>query len=262
MHPVLFDIPIFGNLTIYTYGALVAAGFLAGIGWVIYETKRLGLDTGKSLDLAFYIIISAIIGSRFLFLIVTDPSRLISQPWSLFMVWEGGLVFHGGLIAAVIVGIIFFWRKKMPVMTYLDVFAPAIAIGHFFGRIGCLMAGCCHGRPANSVWYTITFPENPNSFAPANIPLYPTQPMEFVGLFIIFMGLVLFRKHKKFEGQLFALYLIAYAVLRFFNEFFRGDVERGFIIHSKLSTGQGVSIILFAIGAGMLVYGYKKIRRG
>jgi phosphatidylglycerol:prolipoprotein diacylglycerol transferase len=262
MHPVLFEIPIFGGITIYTYGALVATGFLAGILWIVYETKRLNLDTARALDLIFYIIISAIIGSRLLFLIVTDPIRLIKQPWSLFTVWEGGLVFFGGLIAATIVSIIYFRRKKMKILPNMDLFIPGIAIGHAFGRLGCLMAGCCHGKIIGDHWYAIVFPENPDSFAPADTFLYPTQIIEASGELLIFFALVLFRKHKKFDGQVFALYLIAYSILRFLNEMLRGDVDRGYVIKGILSTSQSVSLVLFCIGTTLMVWGYRKLRRG
>lgn len=260
MHPILFKIPLFGGVTVYTYGFMVAAGFVAGIFWIIYETRKKGLDTGKALDLIFYIIISSIIGSRILYLIVMDPTRLITEPWSIFMVWEGGLVFFGGLIAAGITALIFFWKYKMPIRIYLDVFAPALAIGHAFGRIGCFMVGCCHGRPASSGWlrFALTFPDNPDTFAPANIPLYPTQLIEAAGELTIFLVLILFRKYKHFRGQVFALYLILYSVLRFSNEFLRGDPDRGYIIEDTLSTSQGVSIGLFILGVVIMIWGYKK----
>lgn len=261
MHPVLFEIPIFGGITIYTYGALVAAGFLVGILWISYETRRLGLDAGRALDLVFYIIVSAILGSRIMFIIITDPIRLIKEPWSIFMVWEGGLVFFGGLIGAVIVGSLYAWRKKMSIPTYMDIFAPAIAIGHACGRIGCLMVGCCYGRPAGDSWFSVTFPDNPSTFAPSGIPLYPTQLIESCGEILIFLGLVLFRKHKKFDGQVFAFYLIAYSVLRFFNEMLRGDPDRGYIIRDMITSSQGISIALFCLGIGLLVWGYHKARR-
>lgn len=263
MHPVLFEIPIFGGLTIYTYGVMVAAAFLAGICWVTYETRRLKVDTARALDLIFYIIIAAIIGSRLFFLIVNDPLRLVKEPWSLFMIWEGGLVFYGGLIGALIVGIIYLWRKRIPVLPYADIFAPAIALGHAFGRIGCTMAGCCYGRPAPSgAWYAITFPYDPHTFAPPEVPLYPTQLIECIGELIIFLGLVLVRKHKKFDGQVIAFYLIAYSILRFFTEYLRGDPDRGHIIPGVISTTQGVSIVLFCLAIALLVWGMRKMRKG
>lgn len=255
MHPVLFDIPIFGGVTVYTYGFLVATGFVLGIIWIIYETKRLKLDTAKSLDLVFYILVAAILGSRILYLIVNEPSRLYKEPWSIFMIWEGGLVFYGGLIASVIVGITYFRRKKMMIPVYLDVFTPAIALGHACGRIGCLMVGCCHGKVAENLWCAITFPNDPNTFAPANVPLYPTQIFESIGEFLIFIVLVVFRRHKSFDGQVFGFYLVCYSILRFVIEFFRGDSDRGYIIQDVMSTAQGVSIVLFILGIGILVFG-------
>jgi len=258
MHPILFKIPIFGGLTIYTYGVMVALGFVAGIIWVSYESKRVGVDTGKALDLIFYLIIAAIIGSRLLFLIVNNPMELITRPWSLFMVWEGGLVFFGGLIGCLIVAYIYCRRKGRSILTFLDLFAPAIAIGHAFGRIGCFMSGCCHGRESTSSWCYIVFPDTPHTFAPVGAPVYPTQIIESLGLVIIFIGLVLFRKYKKFEGNVFAVYLVAYSILRFINEMFRGDFDRGYIIPGYISTSQGVSILLFGIGIAMLVWGYRR----
>ncbi len=258
MHPVLFEIPLFGGLTVYTYGVLVASGFLAGILWVSYETRRLGLNTATALDLIFYIIISSIIGSRIMFLVLNDPGRLITEPWSIFMVWEGGLVFFGGLIAALAVSFFYFWKKKLPVREFLDVFAPALAIGHAFGRIGCLMAGCCYGRPSGDIWFSVVFPGDPNALAPAQLHLYPTQPLEGLGELLIFLGLVIFRKYKRFDGQVFAFYLIFYAILRFLNEYLRGDPERGYFVQDIISTAQGISIVLFGIGLTMLLYGYRK----
>lgn len=262
MHPILFEIPVFGGLPVYTYGVLVATGFLVGIFWIVRESKRVGLDPARSMDLVFYIIISAIIGSRILYLIVNDPSRLIKEPWSIFMIWEGGLVFYGGVIFAVTASVIYMAKNKMKFLSYADVFAPGLVIGHAIGRIGCLMAGCCHGAAAGSHWYAIVFPGDPHSSAPANIPLYPTQLIESSGDLLIFLFLVLFRKHKKFDGQIFALYLVLYSILRFFNEMLRGDTDRGYIVQNTISTAQGISIALFIMGVLMLARGYVKKRRG
>lgn len=257
MHPVLFEIPLFGGMTIYTYGVMVASGFVAGIIWVIYETRRLNLKTGKALDLIFYIIIASIVGSRILYLIVMDPTRLLKEPWSIFMVWEGGLVFYGGLILAVIVSLIFFIKNKMPIPSYLDVFAPAISLGHMFGRIGCFMAGCCHGLPSGGAWYGVVFPDDPRSFAPAGVALYPTQLIESITNLFIFLILFVFRKYKRFEGQVFALYMVLYSILRFSIEMIRGDTDRGYIIEGVLSTGQGVSLGLFVAGVVWMIVGLK-----
>lgn len=260
MHPILFKIPIFGGISIHTYGVLVALGFLAGIIWIMYETRRLRLDSQSALDLIFFIILSAILGSRIYYLAVNEPARIVKQPWLIFTVWEGGLVFYGGLIAAILVSIWYVRRRRMSLSVYADVFAPAVALGHAFGRMGCFMAGCCYGAPAGASFFGIVFPSNPDTIAPAGVPLYPTQIIESLGELAIFLGLVVFRRHKKFEGEVFAIYLIAYPVLRFFAEMLRADLERGFIIPGVLSSAQGVSIALFIIGIVVIVRGYRRER--
>lgn len=262
MHPILFNIPILGYITIHTYGVMVVAGMIAGILWITYESRRLGYDTGKILDLIFYVIVSGVIGSRIFYLMVNDPGRIVKEPWSMFMIWEGGLVFHGGVVFALIVMVIIARKQRFPIASIVDIFAPALAIGHAFGRIGCLMAGCCHGRPAGEAWYSIVFPNDPASFAPPGIGLYPTQIIESIGEVIIFVILVLFRKYKRFEGQVFALYLMIYSILRFLNELLRGESDRGYIIKDSLSVGQGMSIALFIIGILIMVFGYSRKKEG
>lgn len=254
MYPVLFTIPLFGGITIHSYGVMVALGFVAAILWVTYESKRLGQDPARAMDLVFYIILSAIVGSRILHVAIAERERFIDNPLMIFKIWEGGLVFYGGLIAAVAVGIWYVRRHRMPVLLTCDIFAPAISIGHAIGRIGCFLAGCCYGRPVDHpAWYSLTFPVLPKTFAPTGIALYPAQLMEAGGEFLIFLSLVIFRRWKRFDGQIIATYLMLYAILRSFNECFRGDSERGFVVGEWLSTSQFISIILFIAGAALYV---------
>ena len=254
MYPILFKIPLFGGLTINTYGVMAALGFVCGIVWVSYESKRLGQNTAKMLDLIFYILVSAIVGSRIFHVFISQRTEFMENPLILFQVWRGGLVFYGGLIAALAVSVWFIRKHKLNTLIIVDIFAPSIAIGHAVGRLGCLTAGCCHGRPVgHHAWYGIIFPNNPNSFAPAGVELFPTQLMESAGELTIFAILFFLRYVKRFNGQLMATYLMLYACLRYFNEFFRGDFERGFIIPNWLSTSQFISLIIFAIGAFMYI---------
>jgi len=259
MHPLLFKIPIFGGVEIRTYGFLVSLGFVSGILWVVRESKRLSLDTDSVLDLIFWIIFSGIIGSRLNYLIITDPSRIIREPWSVIALWEGGLVYYGGLISAILVVLIYTKRKRLSLPVYADVIAPAVALGHAFGRIGCFMAGCCYGAVAHGSAIAVVFPDDPRGIAPPGIPLYPTQLMESLGEFLIFFILVLIRRRKRFDGEVFSFYLVFYAILRFCVEFFRGD-ERGFIMRGILSHAQGISILLFVVGLTLLARGFIKAR--
>ncbi len=259
MHPILIHIPIFGGVTIHTYGIFAACGFFLGMVWVYFETRRLKQDPQKNMDLLFYVLLSAIVGSRLLHVIITEWDDFLANPLIFFHIWKGGLVFYGGLMASLSVSAIYIYKKKMPFFLTFDIFAPGIALGHAMGRIGCLMAGCCHGRSADShAWYSIIFSETKDCFAPTNIALYPTQLMESLAEFSVFFILFIMRKKKKFDGQLIATYLILYAIVRYWIELYRGDIIRGFIIDPWLSTSQFISIIMISVG--LFVY-YKRLPR-
>ncbi|MFO1518146.1 MAG: prolipoprotein diacylglyceryl transferase [bacterium] len=249
MYPVLFTLPIFDGVKLHTYGFMVALGFLMGIFWVGYEARRLGQPADKLMDLCFYIVISAIVGSR-VFYMVAEVPEFWKQPLDFFKIWEGGLVFYGGLIGAVATSAWYMRRHHLNFWKVADIFIPGVALGHVFGRIGCFAAGCCYGRPAPEHFpFSVTFPTNPESLAPAGVPLYPTQLMEAGGELLIFLILVFLRKKKKFDGQVLLLYLILYPILRISLEFFRGDLARGFIFGHTFSVAQflSLSFVLAAI---------------
>ena len=264
MHPILFKIPLFGlfgkeSIPVYSYGVLVALGFLLGTWYIQREAKREGEYPAKALDLIFYIIVSAILVSPSLFVLVTLREAFFQKPLHLFKIWQGGLVFYGGLVASLLTGWWYLKRHRLPLFKYFDFVIPALALGHAVGRLGCFMSGCCYGRPLlHDVWYAVVFPANPSSLAPSGIPLYPTQLMESGVEFLIFLGLNWKLKRKTFDGQIIALYLMCYAIVRFTLEFFRGDAERGFVFGTGFSTSQLIAIILFAIGAGLYLYRRRK----
>jgi len=260
MHPVIFRIPFvipyFGetSITINSYGVMVAMGFVVAIVWVYFESRRLGQNPARALDLVFYILIAAIVGSRIFHIAISERSHFLENPLMIFQIWRGGLMFYGGLICSVAVSVWFIRRHRMPYLLTFDIFAPAIALGHAVGRIGCFLAGCCHGRVVHEHhWYTVVFPSNVDSFAPGGVPLYPTQLMESFGEVLIFAMLFALRYFKKFNGQIIATYIMLYAILRYVNEFFRGDFERGFLIEPWLSSSQFISIIMLAIGTFMYI---------
>ncbi|MFH1874433.1 MAG: prolipoprotein diacylglyceryl transferase [Pseudomonadota bacterium] len=259
MHPILFRIPIFGGVTIYTYGFMVALAFLVALFWVSRESKLKGLNPARAMDLCFYVIVSGIVGSRLLHVLISERSRFLENPLIFFKIWEGGLVFYGGLIAAIITAYWYMKKHQLYFWSYADVFTPAISIGHAIGRLGCFMAGCCFGRPLGyDAWFSIIFPAHEHGFAPTGIPLYPTQLMEAIGELFIFGMLLVVRSKKRFEGQLLATYLIAYAILRAFVEYFRGDVVRGFVIDPWFSTSQFISVIMLIIGLAIYVKRWKE----
>jgi len=252
MYPVLFKL---GQLSIFTYGFFIAVGFFVGIVLARREARRVGEDPEKITDLSFYVLVFAIIGSRF-FYIVTNLEIFLADPLEIVKLWKGGLVFYGGFIAALIAALIYMKINNLPVFKTADIFAPAIPAGQFFGRLGCLFAGCCYGKACDLPW-AITF-KNPDSLAPLGIPLHPTQLYHAGGNLILFGFLWFFRKRKTFEGQLFWLYVLLYGIIRSFTEVFRGDF-RGSPVFGILSVSQVLGGTMAIIAIVMLIIFTKRV---
>lgn len=239
MYPLLLKI---GPLTLHTYGVLIALGFIIGIVLAVRLGEKEGIVKEKILDMGFYALIAAIVGSRLLFVLI-KYEYFIENPIDIFKLWEGGLVFYGGLFLAVLALLFYFKKNALPTWKTLDVFAPSLAIGHAVGRIGCFSAGCCHGKPTDLPW-GVTF-NDPNSLAITGIPLHPTQLYESVAEVGIFIYLMLLRKHKSFDGQIALTYVLLYSIARFIIEFFRGDNRARGFIYNDFSIAQGLSVVLF-----------------
>lgn len=246
MYPILFKL---GNFTIHTYGFFVATGFLAGIFLAKHEANRVGEDSEKITDLCFYVLIAAIIGSR-IFYVLTNLKYFAAEPLDVFKIWNGGLVFYGGFIAALIVLLVYLKKHGMPLWKILDIAAPSLALGHFFGRLGCFSAGCCYGKLSDLPW-AVTF-SNPDSLAPLGVPLHPTQLYSAANNLIVFGFLFFFKRVKKFEGQLFWIYVLLYGITRSIIEIFRGD-PRGGVLFGILSVSQTIGAAMSIIAVFMLV---------
>jgi phosphatidylglycerol---prolipoprotein diacylglyceryl transferase len=250
MHPVLFE---FGGLTIYSYGVLLAAAYLLGLQFALIRARKRGLDGQRVMDLGIWIIISALVGAKLLLFLV-DFRQFTSSPRELLGLARSGGVFYGGLISATLVAFWYIRRHKLPFWTTCDMFAPGIALGHVIGRLGCLMAGCCYGRPTDVAW-AVTFTDPfaaANVGTPLNVPLHPTQVYEAgAELIILILLLVTERKGRTFPGRTFWGYMFLYAVSRFIIEFYRAD-ERGLVM--GLSTSQFISVLLAPLSLLMLFY--------
>jgi phosphatidylglycerol:prolipoprotein diacylglycerol transferase len=248
--PELFEI---GRFTVYTYGVLLAAAYLIGLKYATVRARARGLDPARTLDLGIYIIISALIGAKLL-LVLVEFDTFRRNPGELLTLARSGGVFYGGLILAVGVALWYMRRHRFPVWTTCDAFAPAIALGHAIGRLGCLAAGCCYGSITSMPWaVTFTDPRAAaNVGTPLNEPLHPVQLYES-GAELLVLGLLLAteRRGRPFPGRTFWLYLLLYGVSRFVIEFFRGD-PRG-MVFGVLSTSQFISILVVPLSAIMLV---------
>lgn len=241
MHSEAFTIL---GITIYWYGILAAVGFMLAFGTASRRAPREGLSPEVVMNLAPWIILGAVIGARLLYVITFWKEEFANAPLvDVFKVRRSGLVYYGGLIGACLGTIIFAAKNRVPLWKLADVMAPSIALGHSIGRIGCLMTGCCFGSPSNAPW-AICFPKDHWT---KGVPVHPTQIYESILNFLLFLGLIWLWKRKRFDGQVFAAYLIAYAFLRAFVEIFRGDYAKPFLL-GLATPGQTVSIGIMAVG--------------
>jgi len=246
MDPVAFSI---GSFEVHWYGLFVAVGFLAGL-WTAGRRGRLyGLPAEKIADLGPWIIGGALIGARTLYVITYWEEEFAGKGFiEVFKIRRGGLVYYGGFIGAALGTIIYTSRKKLALWRVADAFAPSVALGHAFGRIGCLMTGCCYGKACDLPW-AIQFPKDHLTHPQ---PVHPTQVYESILNVVLYLGLAFLYRKNRFEGQTFAVYLMAYAVLRGFIETFRGDYMHRQLT-GPMTPGQTMGILIFAVGLGLYV---------
>lgn len=245
MYPKLLDL---GPLPIHTYGLLLATALLAAISLAARLAERDGIPRSRAWDLGFVIIISAILGAKLL-LVITSLDYYLRNPSALFSVefLQAGGVYYGGFLGAV-AGSIWFARRKpvLPFWVAADAAAPAIALGQAIGRLGCFAAGCDYGKPTSLPW-AVTFTSeyaHQNIGVPLNVALHPYQLYESFSTLLLCLLLLVALRYRKFYGQIFCFYLAGYGVLRFFLEFLRGDVDRGFLFDGLLSTSQFISMLI------------------
>ncbi|MDP3790136.1 MAG: prolipoprotein diacylglyceryl transferase [Candidatus Omnitrophota bacterium] len=223
MHPILFQI---GNFKIYSYGVMVALGFLAAVYLTGAEAKRRGISPGKIFDIYLYVMIFGIIGARLLHVIL-DIGYYAGHPLDIIMINRGGLAFQGGLVFGIIAAIIAIKKSGLSILNTADMMIPYVALAQSIGRIGCFLNGCCYGIS----------------------DLYPTQ----IYLSVFFLAMFVILK-KIYEGAttggiVFTWYLLLFSSGSFFLDFLRGDLE---IVFFNLRVSQLISAVIFLLGLFML----------
>jgi len=252
MHPILFQL---NSFKFPAYGLMVACGYIAAITYIFRITRKAGFRKEDISDLIFYSVVGGMTGAK-LFYAATYwrefGQTFAERVFNLLKTFQYGFVFYGGLIFGACTFFIIAGKKKVAALKVADLFAPALALGHAFGRIGCFMAGCCHGSPT-SCSISVTFTNTASEVAPLylGIPLHPTQFYEAIGNLAIFLALnnCLSRslKNDSPPGTVMALYAALYSLERFLIEFLRGD-DRG-TPHFGLSPAQLISaaVLIFAV---------------
>jgi phosphatidylglycerol:prolipoprotein diacylglycerol transferase len=246
MHPILVKI---GPITIHTYGFLMAIGVLLAIWLSVKLGKLEGLEPRILSDFIIYTILIGLLGAK-IFLFVTEIKHYLKYPREIPSLITSAGTFYGGLIFGALFVFWYVRKHKLDFKKIGDVMSPTVALAHFFGRMGCFTAGCCWGREAEACPVAVTFTSaHTSTGVPHHTPLYPTQLAEAILNLLNFVFLIFFFKKKKFQGQVFTLYIFNYSVIRFLVEYFRGDLDRGYVFgnvyepFTSLSVPQLISLI-------------------
>ncbi len=262
MHPVLIHL---GPLTLSTYGTLVAIAYLTGILWLKAQIPDMpGMTEEKFWTMVYGLFFGAIAGGKLLFLVV-EWRAFMNGELSLFRDFRYGFVFFGGLLGAIGMGFLVQRWIKVPYLATADYIGVALPMGHWIGRLGCLAAGCCYGKPTAVPW-AVRLGGSPMSSTPValwGVPLHPTQLYEsaadlLICLFLLKRLLPLAKKGRLPPGTVFFSYIFLYSVARFFNEFLRGD-DRGATLLG-LYVSQWISMLAIAILGAVLARSRKELR--
>ncbi len=215
------------------YGIMMAAAFFAGLWTATRRGRRVNVSADTITDVTLWLMIGSIVGARFVYVTTYWKQEFAGGPFrEVFMVQHGGLVYYGGLIGASLAGMAYLWWKQLPVWKIADIVAPSIALGSAIGRVGCLLNGCCYGRTCDDLPWGIRFPADHETHG---LKVHPTEIYDGVLNLLLYLGLAWMFRRRKFDGEIFALYFIGYAICRFIVEFFRGDYPPDHI-HAGLFT--------------------------
>ena len=243
MRPILFT--IFG-LNIYSYGVMMAIGIISAVTLLNYKAKKRGYNEDNLLDMAIIAVICGLLGGKLLY-IITDMKNILNHTSNIKDLLTGGLVVYGSILGGAIGVILYCKKKNWKTLEIFDLVAPGVILAQGFGRIGCFLAGCCYGKETEA-FFGVEFPHS--FYAPAGVKLIPTQLMSSGFDFLLAIFLIWYSRKERKSGRVFSLYVIFYSLGRFFVEFLRGDVYRGFI--GPLSTSQFISI--FTIIVGIIIF--------
>ncbi len=242
MYPILIS---FGPVEIYTYGVFLAMAFYFSVQWAVRIGTRRGFDEEMILNLAVVSILSAIIGARSAYVFVYWDQFFADSYWDIFKVWQGGLVFYGGLIGGVCGGITYWWLRRMSILAMLDVAVMSVSLGHAIGRVGCFFYGCCYGKivPFGSAWLSLG-----HQFPHLEGIRYPVQIMASMGNALIFVLLIFVLKKARRPATVTIVYCYIYSLFRFVIELFRDDPRGTILGVSQLSTSQTISVLILFTG--------------
>jgi len=267
MYPTILEL---GPITLYSYGLMIALGFITVLFFMQRDAKRCGVDPNAISDTAFWVLIIGVAATRLTHIVMYPQYYSWNDPIGWINVTNGGLVFQGAIPAALLFCYWSLKRRGIAFWVAADIVMPYVPIAQAFGRGGCFLKGCCHGARADGLPWAICFPEGSPAYHahqeqyadfPADalwsFPIHPTQIYSILLLLCLSAALLFARKHRPFIGATLPLYFILYGVCRFIVEIFRGDGNpTQAYLGVELSSQQVICLIMMAIGiiAGVLMY--------
>lgn len=230
MWPILFH---WGPVQVYSFGLMVALGVLLSLFLMGREVEHTGFPTkDEAFDLVFFTVVCGFAGARLLY-VFENWEDYQSNPLMIFAFWEGGLIFYGGLVAALTGLLVFFKIRKLPPLKTLDFIIPYVALSHAFGRVGCFLNGCCLGDACGLPW-AVRFPGE-------SFTRHPAQLYEAFLDLILFIALQCLKKKKSRPGIVSCCYFAGYALIRFGVESIR--TSNPFLLF--FTYNQWISIVIF-----------------
>ena len=239
-----------GNLTVYWYGIILAAGFLLGVLYCLKRSKEFGITEDEILDGLFIVAPVAIICAR-IYYCVFNWSEYAANPISCLYIWEGGIALYGSLIGAVLMTIVYTRWKKIPLKPVLDLVSLGFVIGQFIGRWGNFINREAYGAA------TDCFMRMGLEDAAGNVTYYhPTFLYESLWNFVGFLFLHFYVKHRKYDGQIFTMYLAWYGLGRAIIEGLRTDSL--YLFGTGIRVSQLLAAVSCVAATALLIYRLSK----
>jgi phosphatidylglycerol:prolipoprotein diacylglycerol transferase len=244
-----------GPLPIHWYGLMYLIGFISGWALLVMRVKHSsrGFKPEQISDILFYAALGIIIGGRLGYMLFYMFSETMQHPWQIFMIWQGGMSFHGGLLGVIIAMWLYARKIGKSLGDVTDLIAPVVPIGLGAGRIGNFINGELWGRVTDVPWAMI-FPTG------GDLPRHPSQLYEFFleGV-VLFIVLWIFSRKEQPRWAVSGLFLALYGIFRFSAEFFREpDIQIGFVAFGWMSKGQLLSIPMIVAGVILLLFAYRR----
>lgn len=247
MHRIIIEI---GPVTIYSYGFMVALAFIICSIFMVRDARKAGLDGGDYFDCLLAMLFGGIVGGRALF-VALNWDAYTWTVMKMIMVNEGGLAVQGGLLGGIIASSIACKLKGIPYWKAADIAAPYIALGQGIGRIGCFLNGCCYGPVTEGPFGVL--------FAGQALKRFPSQLVFSLALVLIFLMLLFFRRHKKFNGQVFSVYLVLFGTYRVLFDFLRDDE---LVMYFGMNLTQFLGAVIAVCGIGLYLLLKKTTSKG